>query len=265
VHTLTLSKHHGLGNDFLVALVDRVPDDPAALARRWCHRTRGIGADGLIFGVGPALPDPPVAMVLHNADGSPAEISGNGIRCLAHAMARRAKATDLRLTIETVAGPRELTVAAGPDDLTRYVSVDMGLVTDGPEVPAEVSELYPGRPVATARAGNPHIVIEVDELADLDLASAGPAVQRYFEPEGINVHFLQAVDGGIALAHYERGSGITAACGSGATAAATIAHRWRVAPATVTVTMPGGQAVVDTERHLLSGPVTYVATIEVPV
>src|SRR5688500_9360906 len=100
--TLHCSKHHGLGNDFLVALTDRVPHDAAELARRVCHRRTGIGADGFIVGLPSSRDGIDLVMHLWNANGSIAEISGNGIRCLAHAEARRRRVSSLDLVIETL-------------------------------------------------------------------------------------------------------------------------------------------------------------------
>ncbi|MCB0971691.1 MAG: hypothetical protein KDA97_09295, partial [Acidimicrobiales bacterium] len=140
--TFRLTKHHGLGNDFLVHLTD---DGAAAAdrqawierARRWCDRRRGIGADGLIVGLhGPAAGDADLAMLLVNADGSVAEMSGNGIRCLAQAEAMRRNQERGTLAIATDGGPRTVEWAATATPArhqgTIEASVDMGPARPGP-------------------------------------------------------------------------------------------------------------------------------------
>ena len=222
---LTLTKHHGLGNDFLVAFVDDVPDGGADLARRWCHRTRGIGADGLIFATPATSSDTDLTMTLFNADGSEAEISGNGIRCLAQA-ARLAGHTGDEVAVATAGGVRRLVCRHTEGD-TAQIEVAMGPVTTGPPL-ADADDLArPGFVIleaATGDVGNPHVVLLVDDLAAVDVSIDGPAIESHWKPSGINVHFV-VVTGQheLAVKHWERGAGVTEACGSGATVAATIA------------------------------------------
>ena len=259
-----LTKHHGLGNDFLVALVDEVPGDGAKLARSWCHRTTGIGADGLIFGT--PDDDADLRMTLFNSDGSRAEISGNGIRCLAQAEFARRAGSD-RLDIITDGGLRRLDLM-GAVGAESQIAVEMGSVTDGPDL-LPLDELQ--RPAfavsraATASVGNPHVILEVDDLDAVDPFVDGPAIEDMWKPEGINVHFLRSLgDDAIELVHWERGAGVTQACGSGATVSATIAQHWGMASGEVSVTMPGGQASVRPgDPAVLIGPAVHVADIEV--
>ena len=129
--TLQLSKHHGLGNDFLV-LLDQAGD--AALARRLCDRRTGVGADGLIIGVGGGPDRADLTMVLYNADGSRAEMSGNGIRCLAQAWAGPAPAGAAELRIATDAGLRTVIVEATEDAEVVTAHVDMGKALPGPDL-----------------------------------------------------------------------------------------------------------------------------------
>ncbi len=265
---MRLTKHHGLGNDFLVALTDDVPDDAGLLARRWCHRTEGIGADGLIFGTPPGddgAPGAVLAMTLFNSDGSEAETSGNGIRCLAQRWF--AEHGGRQLEVGTGGGLRHVELVAG-DGPTVQVAVDMGPVAEGPE-PVPVAELsrpgYTTRRAGTGAVGNPHLVVEVDDLAAVDPALDGPALEASWKPDGINVHFL-VHDGGdaISLRHWERGAGATAACGSGAVVAASLAHRWGLVGDRVEVTMPGGRAeVLLGPSVVLVGPAVHIADIEV--
>ena len=154
----TLTKHHALGNDFLVLFDDqplvRLPFE--VLAQRWCDRRRGIGADGLLIGLTNVADGYDIGMVLCNADGSRAEMSGNGIRCLAQAVARRRDQDSGTLRISTDAGPRSVDVRPGPDRRTILASVDMGeVVAIAP--PPSWAELGcdPMRPVSHLGLGNP--------------------------------------------------------------------------------------------------------------
>ena len=209
---MQLSKHHGLGNDFLVALTDEVPDLGADLARAWCHRTHGVGADGLIFGTPTDTAD--LQMTLFNSDGSLAEISGNGIRCLAQAAFTSVGGN--HVTIATAGGVRRLELIATSGN-TAQIGVEMGEVTLHTD-PVDL-ELVRRPSFATERAmtgsvGNPHVVIEVDSFDGIDPAIDGPAIEASWKPEGINVHFLaQTGPETIRLVHWERGAGVTEACG----------------------------------------------------
>jgi diaminopimelate epimerase len=246
-----LSKHHGLGNDFLV-LVDLDGASPvdAHLARVVCDRRRGIGADGLIW-VGPGP-----TMVLHNADGSRAEMSGNGIRCLGQALARERGVASFDVDVATDAGVRRLEVRPGADDRTSTVRVDMGAVS-----PGTAGELaFAGaKEVAAADIGNPHLVVLFADRAALDAAADGfPSTDR-------NVEFVLAGPGDdeVTMRVVERGVGETLACGTGACTAAWAARRWGLVGDRVTVHMPGGDALVELGDTVhLTGPTTYVGAIE---
>lgn len=270
--TIKLSKHHGLGNDFLVCLTDHLPLDANERAVAWCDRFTGIGADGLIYGL-PAAPasGADIVMRLLNSDGSPAEISGNGLRCFAQAVARQRGEVDAHLKVSTPAGVRVCTVHATDDPHTVVATVDMGVVCPGPD--PDVGDLMAavGEPVAavkrweTGDIGNPHVVCEVDDPAAIDLRVAGSAVESHFE-QGANVHFV-TVSGRdeLTVRVWERGAGVTNACGTGATVAADVFHRWGEVGRKVIVHMPGGDALVDLGSPLtLTGPATHVADIDVP-
>lgn len=260
-----LTKHHGLGNDFLVALVDEVPPDAPDLAVAWCHRTRGIGADGLIFGTPSRTSDADLRMTLFNSDGSRAEISGNGIRCLAQAAFARNGCSELR--IATDGGVRRLGLISA-EGASAEISVVMGAVRGGPELPAGEVIARPGFAVLrveTADVGNPHVVLEVDSLDQVDPTLDGPALEELWKPDGINVHFLTRIGHDtIRLVHWERGAGATEACGSGATVSATVANGWGLVGSDVVVEMPGGRARVRVgDQAVLIGPAVRVADIEV--
>ena len=213
-------------------------------------------------------------MRLWNSDGSPAEVSGNGLRCLAHVVARVLGTDHLEIVVNTVAGPRRCSTRLTQTPGTAVGTAEMGVFGPGPRPspdgrsPAVAAESVLGRGAVerwdTMDVGNPHIVLAVADPGAVPLHEAGPAVEALFA-DGINVHF-GAVTGPdeVTLAVWERGAGATGACGTGAVAAAAVFRRWGEVGQTVTVRMAGGDARVD-----LSGPVTltgesvYVAAVEV--
>ena len=271
-----LTKHHGLGNDFLVALeeIDGPLDGSAALARALCDRRRGIGADGFIIGgrpaSGAATPDGrtiDVVMRLWNADGSRAEMSGNGIRCLGQAFAMAQGDATGTYVVATDGGIRELVVESDVAAGLAAVSVSMGIVSDGPEIPAAVVDRLGSAQFATLDLGNPHLVIVAPHLDEIDLIGEGSWLESQFA-DGVNVEFITVTsDHSIDLLVWERGAGVTEACGTGATAASVLAHRWGLVSRDVRVTMPGGAADVlvgeGADEPVLSGPSQYIAAIEV--
>ncbi len=266
-----LTKHHGLENDFLVTFVDEIPPDAHEHALALCDRRTGVGADGLIFGIDAGST---AIMRLFNSDGSSAEVSGNGLRCFVHAVAMRRGVQNLEIDVDTLAGIRQCSLEPTSDvDIVR-ASADMGPVGSGdpPDNDTffdDIVDMPSVKRWATAEVGNPHVILEVDDPESVDLASVGPAIERHF-PHGVNVHFVR-VEGPdeIRLHVWERGAGITRACGSGATVSAQRAHEWGAVGERVTVLMPGGLAIVDvaTPEHptaVLQGTATFVASIEAP-
>jgi len=265
--TIHLTKHHGLGNDFLVAL-EPVRDLTSADAKQWCDRRTGIGADGLIQArrLAPDA-DGHWTMILWNADGSRAEISGNGIRCLGQAVGRLTSVDDeSTIVVASDAGDRRLTLHPQPGD-TWLVRAGMGAATDGPRTSAAWTEA--GVDVTAQQGvdiGNPHLVAVVDEDAAFtgaDMARIGPIIEAGY-PGGINVHLIRIVDPDrIDLKVWERGVGVTQACGSGACAAAWAVHRMGLVSPEIIVTMPGGSATVELtgSEVFLTGPATYIGSI----
>jgi diaminopimelate epimerase len=261
--SLTLTKHHGLGNDFLVVFEPPI-DDLGTLARAVCDRRRGVGADGLL--VGGAAEGYSARMTLYNADGSRAEMSGNGIRCFAQALAvRRGDLSEQRIL--TDAGVRLVTLSTTSDPATIDARVEMGDVTTIAEPDGwPALGCHPDRPVAHLSLGNPHSVVGVDEVAVVDLLALGAQVPL------INLEIIEPGPGpnAITMRVHERGAGITEACGTGACAAAYAARSWGLVArghGHVVVHMDGGTATVSfapesPERAVLCGPATYVATIE---
>ena len=264
---LTLTKHHGLGNDFLVFFDDQSRPGPglAALAVELCDRRRGVGADGLILGVTAPADGTDVAMVLHNADGSRAEMSGNGIRCLAQAWAHRVGRREGTVKVATDTGVRAVDFAPGPDDRTIVASVVMG-AAEAIAAPSgwDALGVDQGRPVAHLSLGNPHAVVAVDAVDAVDLERLGAVV-----PD-VNLEIVEPgpEPDAVTMRVHERGAGITEACGTGACAVAVAAARWGLAVprhGEITVHMAGGDAKVRLGAELvLTGPATYIATVEVP-
>jgi len=265
--SITLTKHHGLGNDFLIA-VDPPPDLGPEDARAWCDRRRGVGADGLIAarrnGEDPAA----WTMTLWNPDGSRAELSGNGLRCLGQALVIHHDDGGLtkRYHIETDGGVRDVEVFLDRDSDTYGVTVDMGQPGPGPDPYDRWGSLG----VAVERQvgvdiGNPHLVAVVPDPEAVDLGAVGPAVEAAY-PDGINVELIRVVDrSSISLRVWERGAGLTEACGSGACAAVWAANRWDLVDDCVDVGMPGGPATIELVAGgvFLTGPATFVAVVEI--
>jgi diaminopimelate epimerase len=246
-----LSKLHGLGNDFLVAVdPDGVaPIDPT-MAKTLCDRHTGIGADGLLH------LDGDLRMTLFNADGSRAEMSGNGIRCLAHALARSEGVTHAVYDIVTDAGVRRVELEPGPDAVTAWARVDMGQLRQVPVTGAGLG----AEAVMGVEVGNPHLVARFGDEKGVDAA-----IGRSDQPDR-NVEFVAIVaPDRLFMRVIERGVGETLACGTGATAAAWAAYRWGLVGEHVTVVMPGGEAMVELSRPVrLSGPSVFVADLNVP-
>ena len=271
--TITLTKHHALGNDFLVVFHPPVPvGDLPALARGLCDRRRGVGADGLL--VAESAAGYAAQMVLYNADGSRAEMSGNGIRCFAQALAmRRGERTAPDFAdqlIRTDAGDRLVTLQPAEARDTILASVDMGGVGVLDE-PAgwDTLECHHDRPVAHLSLGNPHSVVAVDDVDGVDLAALGSKLPQ------VNLEIVApgAAPHEVRMRVHERGVGVTEACGTGAAATAFAAAQWGLATprdGKLTVVMDGGSATVTLDapepgRVTLTGPATYVATIEVVI
>jgi diaminopimelate epimerase len=266
--TLTLTKHHGLGNDFcvLLDLDDRVPVT-AELARAICDRHRGIGADGLIRATRPAADqDAPLAFELRNADGSSAEMSGNGLRCLAQA-ALDAGAVEAAqpFVVLTPAGPRTVTVRPTEAPTIAWASVEMGTAyVDGDDERCNI-----GHGTVRIDLGNPHLVVLGPDPATVAVEQLGPSLEKSV-PGGQNVEFvsLGPAPDEVTMRVWERGVGETLACGTGACAAAVAFHHWGRVGQKVTVHQRGGDADVELRADgtvVLSGPSQRVATCVVEV
>jgi diaminopimelate epimerase len=266
VSSLILTKHHGLGNDFLV-LLDLAGThrdiDRARLAERVCARHRGVGADGLIF-ASAGTEGADVDMVLHNADGSRAEMSGNGIRCLAQAALDAGVVAGDKIRVNTDAGIRDVECVDRNRPGFMRLRVDMGPAI----VVGEDRRWQTGTVLATAvvDTGNPHLVLLDPSVAHVDIASEGPRIGAAFS-DGLNIEWIYPGPGPdeLTLRVWERGAGATEACGTGSCAAATAAHAWGRVGSRVVVHNPGGDVTVEVgPTAFLTGPAAYVARVEFP-
>ena len=271
-----LAKLHATGNDFLVwsARDSAAPAaDVEAFARAVCDRHTGIGADGLIL-LTPGADGADATMTLHNADGHIAEMSGNGIRCLAWVAARDGFAGDT-LVVDTGSGRRIVDLTRAADGIVTAATVDMGPVTFEPAAipvdapsPFDLSAEYHGTEYHgdAAGMGNPHLVLFVDDPATARVTQHGP----HFEhdprfPRRTNVEFVAPDgNGGMRMRVWERGVGETLSCGTGACAVAAVSHRRGLVGSTVTVHVPGGDLVVEVGDTIrLGGPVVHVFDVDV--
>jgi diaminopimelate epimerase len=253
--SLQVTKMHGAENSFIV--VDERPphfDRYADLARDLCDPRGELGgADGLLVIREAAGFD--AEMRIYNADGSRAEMCGNGIRCVARYLAERGAGDALTLT--TLAGPIGATIVAHEPYAVR---VDMGAVTFPERGRPERLDLENAPwTFYDVSVGNPHAVVFAEDVAAIDLERLGAAFNRHARFEhGTNLHVVQMVDAGtLRVRHYERGVGLTQACGTGAVACAAIAIAVRDARSPVAVHVPGGVLAVEWragERAHLTGP-----------
>lgn len=247
-----------------MAVVDTVW---AQCAREWCNRKSGIGADGLLL-LGGSVGADRLTMRLFNSDGSRAEMSGNGIRCLAQAAFIRDKRQDASTyVVITEAGERAVEVLPQANDRdTVMASVDMGRIEQLSE-PANWSAIGcdPNRPVAHISVGNPHSVVGVEDVRVVNLLEIGlkvPQINLEIIEPGPETH-------AITMRVHERGAGITQACGTGACASAWAAVQWGLVPKSaseVLVHMDGGDTSVRVNspqpgRVTLVGPAQYIGTM----
>ena len=232
------TKMQGLGNDYIyLNCLEHTPEDLPGLARRLSDRHFGVGGDGLICICPSGCAD--FRMRMFNADGSEGRMCGNGIRCVGKYVYDRGLTAKTALDIETAAGVKHLALQV-EGGKTAAVTVDMGAPGIGEPIPVLVKgQTYTGRPVDM---GNPHLVVYWDGLDGLPMSSLGPRFEvcpRF--PDRVNTEFVR-VDGRgeLTMRVWERGSGETLACGTGACAAAVCAITDGLADHHVAVRLPGG-------------------------
>jgi diaminopimelate epimerase len=274
--TVRFAKYQGAGNDFVMVL-DPGAGRPfgAAEVAALCDRRFGVGADGLIRITGDGSDGVPFFMDYVNADGSQAEMCGNGIRCVAAMLHDEGMAPGAAFPIDTRAGPKRVELDLREGRVVS-VSVEMGtpafarasIPMRGPAWEVflgEPIELGPGW-VAKASAvsmGNPHLVVFVDEdPTRVHVGHVGPVLEHDDRfPEGTNVEFVQTKGELLVARVWERGSGETMACGSGACAVAVAANEAGLVPPSAVVRFPGGDLAVERREDgsvRLSGPARRV-------
>ncbi len=267
--TLPFVKMQGIGNDFVMldGLREPLPEtDLPALARRANDRRLGVGGDGLILVERGETA--PYRMRMFNPDGSESEMCGNGVRCFARLLKDRGYLESDVARVETGAGVLELTLL--PEGRVR---VDMGVAELDP-ARIGMAGVSGGRfvdaPFGAYRAtavsmGNPHAVIFVPDAAAVDLETVGPELERSpLFPRRVNVHFVQVLSRAeLVQRTWERGAGITLACGTGACACAVAAFETGRAGRDVLVHLPGGDLAIaygEDGRVLMTGPAETVFT-----
>ena len=281
---------HGAGNDYVYVDCFRepAPDDPAETARLVADRHFGVGGDGLIL-IGPSQ-SADARMRMFNADGSEAEMCGNGIRCVAKYVYDHAICQRPTLRIETGAGVLSVDLEI-VDGLVERVRVDMGRPTLVPaKIPVELPRPFdadrivnfpldryiPLNPPAAwmedcgldlrmtcVSMGNPHAIIYCEHVAAVPLETIGPFIERQpIFPKRINVHFVEAhAPGEVTMRTWERGSGITLACGTGATAVCVAGALAERTDRKILAHLPGGDlelAWADNDHVYMTGPAVEV-------
>ncbi len=277
---LTIWKYHGTGNDFVLLedLDDERPLVPELVAAL-CDRHRGVGADGVIRVTRGIAGETDFFMDYRNADGSLAEMCGNGVRCLGALVVERGFTTATELEVGTRGGTKHLSLDV-EGGVVRAVTVGMGapafargeIPMSGPADEPFLTEPFDvdGRAfkASAVSMGNPHLVLFVERDPDeMDVRLIGPRIEhdpRF--PEKTNVEFVAIQDGAVKARVWERGSGETMACGTGACAALVAANEAGLVPARAEVRFPGGPLVVErTDLEVfLTGPAERVfeATID---
>jgi diaminopimelate epimerase len=231
----------GLGNDFIVLDGPEKPDTADVV--QLCDRRFGVGADGVLV----VSPGPPVVMDYWNADGSPAEMCGNGLRCVARYAHDKGWAQSSEFEVDTPIGMRKVRVGEGP------IEVEIGPVL------IEGQETIGGELYQLVDTGNPHAVCLVDDPGAIDLTIVGPAVAREagFDT-GCNVEVIKVDGDRVIMRVWERGIGETLACGTGMVAAAAVALEGRDGQIEVVTLGGSGQVTIEDKNAWLKGPAEYV-------
>jgi len=266
---MRFTKMHGTGNDYVyVDLFDETVSDAGALARVVSDRHTGIGADGLILLAPAESGDADVRMIMYNADGSRAEMCGNGIRCLAALARAHGRTQEDSMRVETDSGVKEVELRkegarvdmGDPEFDPRKIPVDL----PGPRIvdaPIEVE----GQTFAMTcvSMGNPHAVVFVEDVEAVEIAWIGPAFERHpLFPQRVNVSFAEVVDPGhVKQRTWERGSGETRACGTGACAVCVAGVLTGRTATPLRSRLPGGELFLewdDEGRVYMTGPAVEV-------
>lgn len=235
-----------------------------------CRRHFGIGADGLMLVE--SSDKAHVKMAYYNADGSPAEMCGNGIRCFAKHVFDEKMVSDRHFDVETAAGIKHIEIVDDGQAAANQIRVDMGAavfeklgIGDNQYVEPIIDqplETSLGTVLFSAVSmGNPHAVIEVEDLSGYPIEKWGPIIEKHPAfPQGVNVNFTQYVDrGSCKVVTWERGAGLTLACGTGSCAAAALLHKKGKVTDRVQVEIPGGILHIEVgDTVIMTGPAIKV-------
>lgn len=258
-----LTKMHGLGNDYLYHFGEL--ENAAAVARKLSDRHFGIGSDGIITISPSSCAD--FKMRIFNADGSEAKMCGNGIRCVGKYVFDKGYTDKTKLTVETLSGIKclSLNVSGGK---VRSASVDMGKCAVA--APIELETSFGCKTVTPVSMGNPHAVMFVPSAESAPLDTLGREIEKHpFFPGGVNVEFVEVIDKkNLRMRVWERGSGITMACGTGACASAAAAVSAGFCPRNddVFITLDGGILkinILSDDTVMMDGPCETVCECEV--
>jgi diaminopimelate epimerase len=268
-------KVEGLGNDFLIVDATKydVPETEA-FAKAVCDRNFGVGADGVLYFKPSTKGD--FYMRILNSDGSEAEMCGNGIRCMARWAYETGRAKGTEMRVETLGGMRVCRLNLNKDGTVADVTVDMGApklarsnlpMTGTGTYMGQMFEMEPGKsvPASAVSMGNPHFILFTEASVE-KAKELGPVLERHpWFPRRTNVEFAEPVSGReINLVVWERGAGLTLACGTGACAAAVAAAlgSYTEFDREVKVNLPGGSLFItvpkDLSRVWMRGPATFV-------
>jgi diaminopimelate epimerase len=278
---MRFTKMHGLGNDYVyVDCFTEKLDDPRQLAIAISDRHFGVGSDGLIL-VMPSTEAADVRMRIFNADGSEAQMCGNGIRCVAKYAYDYGHTAANPMRVETAAGIKTIELKLGPDGKVVAATVDMGKpILDPEKIPVLIRQVRAvDVTIKTANRvfqmtcvsmGNPHAVFFVDDVASVPLAQLGPEIENHpVFPARVNAHFVQVHSPTeVTIRTWERGSGITLACGTGASAVCVAGVQTHRTARKILAHLPGGDLKLEwrasDEHVMMTGPATVVFTGDWP-
>ena len=272
IKTVKFTKMHGAGNDYIYVdtLLYSIPD-PSAAAIKWSAPHTGIGSDGLVLIGKPSITSgADFSMRIFNADGSEAMMCGNASRCIGKYLYERKLTDKTEIKLETLSGVKTLRLHLADGGTVESVTVDM--LEPRLHVPEQYDESCLGELSASFRKfrgtfvsmGNPHFVTFVDDIDTIDIARYGSEMEHDAAfPQRCNIEFAQVMsDGAIRTRVWERGSGITMACGTGACATAVAAQITGRAQNRSTIKMDGGTLLIEwnaDDGHVyMTGPAEFV-------
>ena len=269
---IAFTKMQGAGNDYIYVdtLLYNI-EDPSKLARIWSDRHKGIGGDGLVLiGRTDNKAEADFTMRIFNADGSEAMMCGNASRCVGKYLYDRGITTQTQIRLLTLSGVKVLNLHLAPAGVVDSVTVDMNepVLENERQFVSDTGKLPQGTFVSM---GNPHYVIFVDDIEAVDVTAEGSRLEHHPAfPERCNIEFAEMRPDGIRVRVWERGSGITMACGTGACATAVAACRTGRCGHTSRILMDGGDLDIEwckSDGHVyMTGPAEFVfeGEIELP-